>query len=73
MAKNEPVLKQGSAEVRERIRSMLSVFPSYLGKYLRNFPSIRSTDVTSGLLSYVLAETASNLSTNYLIYLIAFL
>jgi hypothetical protein len=34
------------------------------------FRHIKPTDVKSGLLSYILAEAASNLSTNYLLFLI---
>lgn len=37
---------------------------------MNNFAYIKPTEVKSGLLSFVLSETASNLSINYLIFII---
>jgi hypothetical protein len=70
MAKKMVLLDQAEDEMRLRIRSVLSLFPEYLDKYMNNFAYIKPTEVKSGLLSFVLSETASNLSINYLIFII---
>lgn len=70
MNKKEQMFNQASAEMRLRIRSMLNLLPQYFEKYMPHFRHIKPTDVKSGLLSYILAEAASNLSTNYLLFLI---
>lgn len=56
--------------MRLRIRSMLRLLPEFLEKYMPSFKYLKMNDVKSGLLSYTLAETASNLSTNYLLFMI---
>lgn len=52
---------------------MLSLLPQFLAKYTCHFGYINPNEVKSGLLCYILAESASNLSTNYLTFLIHFL
>jgi hypothetical protein len=56
--------------MRLRIRSVLSLFPEFVDKYLDSFAHIKPSEVQSGLLSYVLSESASNLSVNYLLFII---
>lgn len=70
MAEKMLLLDRAEEEMRLRIRSVLSMFPQYLDKYMNYFAYIKPTEVKSGLLSFVLSETASNLSINYLLFII---
>jgi hypothetical protein len=51
-------LISASAELKVRIRSLLSLLPEYLDKYEPYFEHIKSNSVRSGLLSYILSSTA---------------
>lgn len=63
-------LEGAEEEMKLRVRSTLRLFPAYAEKYLDYFSYIKPTQVKNGLLTYVLSETAFNLSVNYLVFII---